>query len=130
MNARLSIALVAATALLWPASTQAQTVEEFYRSKSVTLLVGSGVGGGYDTYARIIARHMSRYIPGNPTIIAKLNAAAVQALSEPAVRQRFAELGLDMPPRDRLTPEALAAYQKAEIEKWWPVIKDANIKTE
>jgi tripartite-type tricarboxylate transporter receptor subunit TctC len=63
-------------------------------------------------------------------IIAKLNAAAVQALSEPAVRQRFAELGLDMPPRDQLTPEALAAYQKAEIEKWWPVIKDANIKTE
>ncbi len=63
-------------------------------------------------------------------IIAKLNAAAVQALSEPAVRQRFAELGLDMPPRDRLTPEALAAYQKAEIEKWWPVIKEANIKTE
>ena len=63
-------------------------------------------------------------------IIAKLNAAAVQALSEPAVRQRFAELGLDMPPRDRLTPGALAAYQKAEIEKWWPVIKDANIKTE
>jgi tripartite-type tricarboxylate transporter receptor subunit TctC len=62
--------------------------------------------------------------------IAKLNAAAVQALSEPAVRQRFAELGLDMPPRDRLTPEALAAYQKAEIEKWWPVIKGANIKTE
>ena len=63
-------------------------------------------------------------------IIAKLNAAAVQALTEPAVRQRFAELGLDMPPRDRLTPEALAAYQKAEIEKWWPVIKGANIKTE
>lgn len=63
-------------------------------------------------------------------IIAKLNAAAVQALSEPTVRQRFAELGLDMPPRNRLTPEALAAYQKAEIEKWWPVIKDANIKTE
>jgi tripartite-type tricarboxylate transporter receptor subunit TctC len=63
-------------------------------------------------------------------IIAKLNAAAVQALSEPTVRQRFAELGLDMPPRDQLTPEALAAYQKAEIEKWWPVIKDANIKTE
>jgi tripartite-type tricarboxylate transporter receptor subunit TctC len=62
-------------------------------------------------------------------IIAKLNAAAVQALSEPTVRQRFAELGLDMPPRDRLTPEALAAYQKAEIEKWWPVIKGANIKT-
>ena len=63
-------------------------------------------------------------------IIAKLNAAAVQALSEPTVWQRFAELGLDMPPRDQLTPEALAAYQKAEIEKWWPVIRGANIKTE
>jgi tripartite-type tricarboxylate transporter receptor subunit TctC len=63
-------------------------------------------------------------------IIAKLNNAAVQALSEPTVRQRFAELGLDIPPRDRLTPEALAAYQKAEIEKWWPVIRGANIKTE
>jgi tripartite-type tricarboxylate transporter receptor subunit TctC len=63
-------------------------------------------------------------------IIAKLNAAAVQALSDPVVRQRFGELGLDIPPRDQLTPEALAAYQKAEIEKWWPVIKGANIKTE
>ena len=63
-------------------------------------------------------------------IIAKLNAAVVRALSESTVRQRFAELGLDMPPRDRLTPEALAAYQKAEIDKWWPVVKDANIKTE
>ena len=63
-------------------------------------------------------------------IIAKLNAAAVQALGDPVVRQRFGELGLDIPPRDQLTPEALAAYQKAEIEKWWPVIKGANIKTE
>ena len=61
---------------------------------------------------------------------AKLNAAAVQALSDPVVRQRFGELGLDIPPRDQLTPEALATYQKAEIEKWWPVIKGANIKTE
>jgi tripartite-type tricarboxylate transporter receptor subunit TctC len=78
MNARPWIALVAATAtaLLWPASAQAQTVEEFYRSKSITMLVGSGAGGGYDTYARIFARHMSRYIPGNPTIIAKNMPAA------------------------------------------------------
>ena len=69
MSARLSIALVAAAALLWPATTQAQTAEEFYRSKSVTMLVGSGAGGGYDTYARIFARHMSRYIPGNPAMV-------------------------------------------------------------
>ena len=63
-------------------------------------------------------------------IIAKLNGAAVQALSDPTVRQRFGELGLDIPPRERQTPDALAAYHKAEIEKWWPVIKGANIKIE
>jgi tripartite-type tricarboxylate transporter receptor subunit TctC len=63
-------------------------------------------------------------------IIAKLNGAVVQALSDPTVRQRFGELGLDIPPRERQTPDALAAYHKAEIEKWWPVIKGANIKIE
>jgi tripartite-type tricarboxylate transporter receptor subunit TctC len=63
-------------------------------------------------------------------IIAKLNGAAVQALSDPAVRQRFGELGLDIPPREQQTADALAAYHKAEIEKWWPVIKGANIKIE
>jgi tripartite-type tricarboxylate transporter receptor subunit TctC len=63
-------------------------------------------------------------------IIAKLNGAAVQALGDPMVRQRFGELGLDIPPREQLTPAALGAFQKAEIEKWWPVIRGANIKTE
>jgi len=63
-------------------------------------------------------------------IIAKLNGAAVQALSDSTVRQRFGELGLDIPPRERQTPDALAAYHKAEIEKWWPIIKGANIKIE
>jgi tripartite-type tricarboxylate transporter receptor subunit TctC len=54
----------------------------------------------------------------------------VQALSDPTVRQRFGELGLDIPPRGQQTPDALAAYHKAEIEKWWPIIKGANIKIE
>jgi tripartite-type tricarboxylate transporter receptor subunit TctC len=71
----------AITALLfaaaaWPASTSAQTVEEFYRSKPITMLIGSGAGGGYDTYARIFGRHLSRHIPGNPNIIAKNVPAA------------------------------------------------------
>jgi tripartite-type tricarboxylate transporter receptor subunit TctC len=59
-----------------PPSANAQTGEEFYRGKSISMLVGSGAGGGYDTYARIFARHMSRHIPGNPAIIAKNMPAA------------------------------------------------------
>src|SRR6267143_840118 len=61
-------------------------------------------------------------------VIAKLNAAAVDSMADPAVRKRFGDLGLDIPPRDQQTPEALGAFHKAEIEKWWPIIKAANIK--
>jgi tripartite-type tricarboxylate transporter receptor subunit TctC len=64
------------------------------------------------------------------TVIAKLNAAAVEALGDPAVRQRLGELGNEVFPRAQQTPEALGAFQKAEIEKWWPIIKAANIKGE
>jgi tripartite-type tricarboxylate transporter receptor subunit TctC len=63
-------------------------------------------------------------------VIAKLNAAVVDALADPTVRQRFADAGLEIPPREQQTPEALAAHHKAEIEKWWPIIKAANIKAE
>lgn len=63
-------------------------------------------------------------------IIAKLSAATMEALAEPAVRKRFEELGLEVPPRNQQTPQALAARHKAEIEKWWPIIKAANIKAE
>ena len=62
--------------------------------------------------------------------IARLNGAMVQALADPAVRARFTQLGLDVATREQQTPEGLAAFHKAEIEKWWPIIKDARIKAE
>jgi tripartite-type tricarboxylate transporter receptor subunit TctC len=63
-------------------------------------------------------------------IIAKLTAAVQAALADPMVRKRLADLGQDIPPPAQQTPEALAAFQKAEIEKWWPIVKAANIKVE
>jgi tripartite-type tricarboxylate transporter receptor subunit TctC len=61
-------------------------------------------------------------------IIAKLNGAMTQALADPAVKSRFAELGLDVASPEQQKPEGLAAFQKAEIEKWWPIIKASGIK--
>ncbi|MFO1159938.1 MAG: tripartite tricarboxylate transporter substrate-binding protein [Reyranellaceae bacterium] len=63
-------------------------------------------------------------------VIARLNGAARAALADPSVRQKLADLGQEIPAADQLTPEALAAYQKAEIEKWWPIVKAAGIKAE
>ena len=60
-------------------------------------------------------------------IIARLNAATVEALADPAIQKRFTELGLDVAARAQQTPEGLAAFQKVEIDKWWPIIKAAGI---
>jgi tripartite-type tricarboxylate transporter receptor subunit TctC len=63
-------------------------------------------------------------------IIARLNAAMMEALADPAVKTRFSDLGLDIASREQQTPAGLAAFHKTEIDKWWPVIKAANIKVE
>ena len=63
-------------------------------------------------------------------IVAKLNAATVDALNDPAVRAQLEKLGLQMPPKDKLSPQALGDWQKAEIAKWWPMIKAANVKVD
>jgi len=63
-------------------------------------------------------------------VVAKLNAAMVEALADPALKARFSELGLEVAPRDLQSPEGLAAFHKSETDKWWPVIKAAGIKVE
>jgi tripartite-type tricarboxylate transporter receptor subunit TctC len=68
---------------------------------------------------------------GTPkNITTKLNAAVMDALADPTVRARLADLGQEVFPRTQQTPEALGLLHKAEIEKWWPIIKAANIKGE
>jgi tripartite-type tricarboxylate transporter receptor subunit TctC len=86
--------------------------------------------------AGLVGFHMTLWsglwVPkATPTdIVAKLNAAAVEALNDPAVRKRFENLGLQMPPADRLTPQALGNWQQAEIAKWWPIFKAASVKVD
>jgi len=68
---------------------------------------------------------------GTPkNVVGKLNAAVMDALADPTVRARLTDLGQEIFPREQQTPEALYAFQKAEIEKWWPIIKAAGIKVE
>jgi tripartite-type tricarboxylate transporter receptor subunit TctC len=68
---------------------------------------------------------------GTPSdVIGKLNAAAVEALADPAVRSWAVDLGFEIFPRDQQTPEALGALQRADAEKWWPIIKELGIKAE
>ena len=63
-------------------------------------------------------------------IVTRLNSAIMTALADATVRRRLADIGQEIFPREQQTPHALAAYQEAEIEKWWPIVKEANIKAE
>jgi tripartite-type tricarboxylate transporter receptor subunit TctC len=69
------------------------------------------------------------WVPGGTPdpVVAKLHAAAREAIADPAVRGRLAALGLDAPPPERQSPEALGRFHRAEIERWWPIVKAANI---
>jgi tripartite-type tricarboxylate transporter receptor subunit TctC len=98
----------------WPAAPDVPTMDEV------------GVPGMYISFWNAL------WAPkGTPKeIIAKLNAAVVEALADPTVRQRLTDLGHVIATREEQTPEALAAFHRAEIEKWFPIIKAANIKPE
>jgi len=65
-----------------------------------------------------------------PDVIAKLDAAAVEALADANTRARLAQIGQEIVPREQQTPQALAAHQKAEIEKWWPIMRASGVKAE
>jgi tripartite-type tricarboxylate transporter receptor subunit TctC len=68
---------------------------------------------------------------GTPNdVIGKLNAAAVEALADPAVRSRLAEVAVEVVPREQQTPAVLAAMQRADAAKWWPIIKELGLKAE
>ena len=99
------------------------------RSASMPDIPTSGEGGVPGWY---MSGWFGFFAPkGTPKdVIAKLNGALVEALADPAVKARFTELGLDVASREQQTPEGLAAFHKAEIEKWWPIIKATKIKGE
>jgi tripartite-type tricarboxylate transporter receptor subunit TctC len=80
------------------------------------------------SYAAWLALFAPKNVPKE--IIGKLNAAAVEALADQAVRARLVDLGYEVYPRERQTPEALGALRKADAEKWWPIIKELGIKPE
>jgi len=63
-------------------------------------------------------------------VVNRLNASVRETLAQPEIRKRFTEFFLEVPPAEQQTPEALGAFQKAEIDKWWPIIKEANVKPE
>jgi tripartite-type tricarboxylate transporter receptor subunit TctC len=95
-------------------------------AKDIPTTDEAGVPGFYVT--AWFALYAPKGTPGD--VIARLNGAIVDLLADPAAQQRLTELGMDIPPRDQQTPHALGAFQKAEIDKWWPVIKQAGVKAE
>jgi len=98
----------------WPAAPDIPTIDE------------AGVPGLYLSFWQAF------WAPkGTPKdIVARLNGAIVDAFNDPAVRQRLTDLGQDIFPRAQQTPAALAAFHKAEIDKWWPIIRQGGIKGE
>ena len=86
------------------------------------------VTGSTDGVGRYVAAKLAA--AGAKVLIHGRDKARAKTLADPALQKRFMELGLDVAPREQQTPEGLAAFQKAEIDKWWPIIKAAGIKAQ
>jgi tripartite-type tricarboxylate transporter receptor subunit TctC len=100
--------------------------ERWWAAPDVPTMDEAGVPGLYASFW-----HGLWAPKGTPKdIIARLDAAIIESLADPLVQQRLKDIGQEPWPRDKQTPEALAAQQKSEIEVWWPVIKANNIKGE
>ena len=98
----------------------------WWAAPDVPTMDEAGVPGFYSSFWHGL------WVPkGTPKdVIARLHGAVVEALADAALGKRFGDIGQEIWPRAQQTPEALAALQKSEIEKWWPIIKAANIKAE
>ena len=103
-----------------------QSKERWWGAPEIPTVDEGGVPGLYGSYWH------GMWVPKGTSgdVIAKLNAAVVAALADPMVQQRFRDAGQGIWPRAQQTPEALVAHHKAEIERWWPVIKAAGIKVQ
>src|SRR4051812_28234627 len=73
---RLACALSLAGLLLAPAAARADALSDFYRGRTINIVIGFGAGGGYDIYARLVAQHLGRHLPGNPSFVAQNMAGA------------------------------------------------------
>jgi tripartite-type tricarboxylate transporter receptor subunit TctC len=102
------------------------TKTRWWGAPDVPTMEESGVKGLYATFWHAL------WAPKNTPkeVIARLNASVRAALADPLVRQRFKDQGQDIPPVEQQTPEALYALHKAEIAKWWPIIRGAGIKAQ
>ena len=100
--------------------------KRWWATPDVPTMDEAGVPGFYASFW-----HAMWAPKGTPKdVIAKLHAAILDALADPAIQKRFSDIGQEIWPREQQTPQALAAQQRVEIEKWWPIIKAAGIKAE